>query len=147
MTTRKITGFTSHALILAFVSAMAFSPTASATAPCSAEIDALKAALHDICWYSRKCRGLSHKLDSTQRKLKKGKFRRAAHKLADFGWIVENMANRRWAKFSKADYQGLMDPHYVAVANCIANGGVSAPPPDDDTGTGGDEPPPILVPF
>jgi len=151
MTGRKITGCTGHLLVLAIVSAISVAQPASAT-PCSAEIEALKTALNGICWYSRKCHGLSHKLDSAERKLEKGKFRHAARKLSDFGWVVEDMAMRRRPKISQADYQALMDPYYTAAADCIANGGVSAPPAGDDTGTstgGGDEPPPppITVQF
>ena len=126
MTTRKTRGFTSHTLLIALVSAISFSQPAFA-APCSAEIDALKIAVESgICQYKRKkCKGLNRKLDKTERKLEKGKFRHAARKLSDFGSVIESMAMRRKPKISMADYEALMDPHYVAVADCIASGGVT----------------------
>ncbi len=162
MAIKKITGFTGHVLVLALISASGFSQTAAA-APCSAEIDALRSALESgICLQmkskkSKKCKGLDRKLDKTSRKLEKGKFRHAARKLSDFGSVVEDMAMRRKPKISLTDYEALMDPYYVAVANCIANGGITAPPAEDDSGTiigdsgtiiGDDEPAgPITVPF
>ena len=56
----------------------------------------------------------------------------------------------RKPKITMADYEALMDPYYVAVADCIASGGVTTPPAKDDTGTiiGDDQPAdPITVPF
>lgn len=127
MTTRKIKGFTGHTLLIALVSAICFSQTATA-APCSAEIDALKAAVESgICQYKgKKCKGLKRKLDKTERKLEKGKFRHAARKLSDFGSVIESLAMRRKPKISMADYEALMDPYYVAVADCIGSGGTIA---------------------
>ena len=166
MPIRKITIFTGQVLVLALVSAIGFSQTASA-APCSAEIDALKIALEGgICLQfeksrksrkgkksrkNRKCKGLNRKLDRTTRKLEKGKFSHAARKLSDFGWAIEDMAMRRKPKISMDAYEALMDPYYLAVANCISNGGISTPPvvDDTDTGTGDDptEPPPLIGQF
>jgi hypothetical protein len=126
MTTRKIKGFNGYTLAIAVISAICFSPIASA-APCSAEIVALKAAVESgICQYKKKkCKGLNRKLDKTERKLEKGNFRHAARKLSDFGSVIESMAMRRKPKISMDDYEALMDPHYVAVADCIANGGIT----------------------
>jgi hypothetical protein len=135
--TRIKSGFASHLLFLAFVSFFGLSQSALA-APCTAEVDALKAALNDdICSYSSKCKGLSHKLDKVNRKLEKGKLRKAARKLADFGAIIENMTMRKKPKISMADYEALIDPYFNNAAICIANGGVIETA--DDTGSNLDE--------
>ena len=162
MAIRKITNFTGYVSVLALVSAIGFSQTASA-APCSAEIAALKTALEGgICLQlekskkGKKCKGLNRKLDKASRKLEKGKFNHAARKLSDFGWAIEDMAMRRKPKISMTDYDALMDPYYVAVANCIDNGGISTTPvlddtspvsDDTDTGSEQPEPPPLVGPY
>lgn len=106
---------------------------------------------HSLKKYSRRnCMGLDHKLDNTSRKLEQGKFRHAARKLTDFGSVIEDMAMRRKPKISIADYEGLMDPYYVAAANCIVNGGTPTPPVADDSDpviVDDEPPPPITVQF
>ena len=123
-------GLASPTLLLVIFSVFGLSQVAQA-APCTDQVDALKAAMNDngICQYSRACKGLSHKLDNANRKLKKGKFRHAARKLADFGAIVGDMAMRRKPKISMADYEALMEPYFNAAAICVANSRPAATKP------------------
>jgi hypothetical protein len=136
-------GLASPTLLLVIFSVFGLSQVAQA-APCTDQVDALKAAMNDngICQYSKACKGLSHKLDNANRKLEKGKFRHAARKLADFGAIVGDMAMRRKPKISMADYEALMEPYFNAAAICVANGGVvdSSPEPEPtDEGSTNDD--------
>lgn len=149
------------ALLVTFVSVFGLSQTASA-APCTKEVNALKTALSEnFCPVNKRkrCEGLSHKLDNVNRQLEKGKFRKAARKLANFGDVVGNMSEKRMKKMEKkgekwrrrhsygadeyyAAYAALMNPFFNNAANCIANGGpvvVEDPVPTDG---GGSEPPP-----
>lgn len=118
-------GITSSALLLAFVTFFGVSQTALA-APCTDQVNALKTALNnDVCEYSKKCKGLSHKLDSVNRKLEKGDFRKALRKLEDFGATVEDMAMRKKKRKIDPDtYNGVIVPPYGNAWACIANGGV-----------------------
>ena len=134
--TRIKPGLTSSALLLAFVSFFSVSQAASA-APCTVQVGALKTALlDDFCTFSNKCRGLSHKLDSVNRKLEQDKFRHAGRKLMDFGAVVEDLMLRNNPKISMVAYPALIDPYFNNAASCIANGGVITEIPGaDDPGT------------
>ena len=133
--TRIKPGLTSSALLLAFVSFFSVSQAASA-APCTALVEELKTALlDDICTFSQ-CRGLSHKLDSVNRKLEQDKFRHAGRKLADFGAVVEDLVLRNKPEISMDAYQAMIDPYFNNAEICIANGGVIPEIPGaDDPGT------------
>ena len=133
--TRIKPGLTSSALLLAFVSFFSVSQAASA-APCTALVEELKTALlDDICTFSQ-CRGLSHKLDSVNRKLEQDKFRHAGRKLADFGAVVEDLVLRNKPEISMVAYQAMIDPYFNNAALCIANDGVITEIPGaDDPGT------------
>ena len=117
---------TKSAIVMLLTSAAFFSMSQTASAaPCSAEVTALKTELTSgICSYSKKCKGLSHKLDNVNRKLEKGEFSHAGRKLSDFGAIVEDMAMRKKPKISMDDYESLMVQFYNPAANCVSNGGV-----------------------
>ncbi len=119
---------TKSAIVMLLTSAAFFSMSQTASAaPCSAEVTALKTELTSgICSYSKKCKGLSHKLDNVNRKLEKGEFSHAGRKLSDFGAIVEDMAMRKKPKISMDDYESLMVQFYNPAANCVSNGGVVA---------------------
>ena len=134
--TRIKPGLTSSALLLAFVSFFSVSQAASA-APCTDQVTELKTALlDDFCTFSNKCRGLSHKLDSVNRKLEQDKFRHAGRKLMDFGAVVEDLMLRNNPKISMVAYQALIDPYFNSAASCIANGGVILEIPGaDDPGS------------
>lgn len=117
-------------LIVAFISFLGLGQTASA-APCQGLIDDLRTALNDgYCSYGKykRCKRLNRKLDRVARKLEKGKFRKAARKLSNFGRVIENMAMRRKPRMAMADFKGMAVP-YTQVSECIASGGVVAEAP------------------
>ena len=118
-----------HAIVVAFVSFLGLSQGAIA-APCNAEIDAIKTALNDgVCQNRRNCRGLNNKLDRVNRKLEKGKYRKAARKLADFGAVVAHIEKRASRKphrrarldFVSSKYQEMMGLHFNAAVACVNN--------------------------
>lgn len=110
-------------MLLTSVAFFGMSQTVSA-APCSAEVTALKTELSNVCSSRKKCKGLNRKLNKVNRKLEKGKFRKAARKLSDFGAVVEDMATRKKPRISMADYENLMVNFYNPAAICVSNGGV-----------------------
>lgn len=144
--TRKKPGLANLATLLVFVSSIGLSQAAMA-APCTAQVDALKAALDDgICQFSKACDGLSHKLDNANHKLEQGKFSHASRRLADFGAIVENLAMQKKPLISMADYDALMNPFFTDAAICVASGGVNEEGPDstpDQPDDGGVNEPPV----
>ena len=151
---RRMADFPRHLLLLAFVSIFSFYQSALA-APCTAQVDALKAALNDsVCVNSKLCSGLSNKLDNANHKLEQGKLDHAARRLADFNAVVEDMAMRKKPKISQADYESIIVPYFNEAVACINNGGVisdnTVPTEVDDTPTDTDDggiyiPPNILM--
>lgn len=122
--TKHKTGLASRLIPLAFVGIIGISQSALA-APCSDQINALKAALNDgVCTFSKTCDGLTHKLDNANQKLEQGKFDHAARRLADFGAVLENLATHKKPMISMEDYESLISPYYNDAATCVANGGV-----------------------
>ena len=137
-------------MLVTLVSVFGLSNTASA-GTCANEIGQLRAALNsDICAYGKRkrCQGLNRKLDRVERKIQKGKWRKAARKLANFHDVVENLAMRKKKRWiNEADYVALMDPHFNAAAVCVSNGGYVDVPDTGDTGSETPEPPPPTVAF
>ncbi len=126
---------TGFVLLLAFVSFFGLSQTALA-GRCTDEVDALKTELQGgICNFIKACEGLSHKLDSANRKLEQGKYRQATHKLVDFLEVIEDMAMRKKNEISIGDYVALTDPHFGVALECIEAVSMDAdlaPTPDPD---------------
>ena len=133
--------FKSRAALLAMVSFFGLGQAALA-APCTAEIDALQTVLNeDVCPLGKACNGLSNKLENAKTKAEKGEYRKAAHKLADFGRVVQKLGDRKdkgknWHRVSQLDssaVEQMMSTYYVAAVACVNDpeGSVAAPPVEE----------------